>query len=432
MHADDELAAAGRLRELLQQSLVQFNAESAARYHLLETVRQYAIERLDEAGERHLARERHRDWYLRFAEEREKILREGGDQDQRLQEMELEHDNLRAALDWSVDESDADSALRLGAALWRFWENRGFLGEGRQELMRLLHFAESPTNVAALGQVCSGAGLLAYRQGDLQEAQEFFARALEIEQRRGDDKRIASCLNDLGISSQSRGLLNEALKYSEQYIELARKNDLQRDISVGLFNKGHVLMELGQLDAARTSLEESRVGFEAERNLSDSAYPITALGWVAIFEKDPAQAESLFRTSFERREQLKHKRGMADSTHGLGRAALLRDDLQEAYGRLQESLVMAREVGADKAIAQILESLAVFAVRRKEMPRALTLSFAAEALRARNHTPRPPIFSAEQDRCITEAKSALTATEADRAIHLGRTMDTAQALAAAE
>jgi predicted ATPase len=429
---DDELAAAGGLRDLLQQSLVQFNAESAApRYHLLETVRQYARERLEEAGERQLARQRHRDWYLRFAEAREKILREGGDQNQTLQEMELEHDNLRAALDWSIDEPDPDSALRLGAALWRFWENRGFLSEGRQELTRVLHFAESPTNMAALGQVCSGAGLLAYRQGDLQEAQEFFARALEIEQRRGDVKGIANCLSDLGISSQSRGLLNEALEYDEQYIELARKNNLQRDISVGLFNKGHVLMELGQLEAARTSLEESRVGFEAERNLSDSAYPITALGWVAIFEKDPAEAETLFRTSFERREQLKHKRGMADSAHGLGRAALLRDDLEEAHSRLQESLVMAREVGADKAMAQILESLAVFAVRRKEMPRALTLSFAAAAMRARHHTPRPPIFAAEQDRCIAEAKSALTTAEADRAIDLGQTMDTAQALAAA-
>lgn len=430
--ADDEVAAAGRLRELVQQSLVQFNAESAAaRYHLLETVRQYAMERLDTAGESRLARQRHRDWYLRFAEERERILREGGAQNQMLQEMELEHDNLRAALDWSIEESDGDSALRLGAALWRFWENRGFLGEGRQELRRLLHFAESPANAAALGQVCSGAGLLAYRQGDLQQAQEFFARALEIEKRRGDDKRIASCLNDLGISSQSRGLLNDALKYFEQYIELARKNNLPRDISVGLFNQGHVLMELGQLEAARTALEKSRSGFEAEQNLSDSAYPITVLGWVAIFEKDPAEAENLFRTSFERREQLKHKRGMADSAHGLGRAALLRDDLEEAHSRLQESLVMAREVGADKAIAQILESLAVFAVRRKEMTRALTLSFAAEALRARNHTPRPPIFCAEQERCIAEAKSALTATEADRAINLGRAMDIAGALAAA-
>jgi hypothetical protein len=122
---------------------------------------------------------------------------------------------------------------------------------------------------------------------------------------------------------------------------------------------------------------------------------------------------------------------MADSAHGLGRAALLRDDLEEAERRLQESLVMAREVGAERAIAEILESLALFAVRRKEMARALTLSFAAEALRARNQTPRPPIFCVEQDRCIAEAKSALTATEADRAIYLGRTMDTARALSAA-
>ena len=429
---EEELATAGRLREIVQQSLVQFQSEPPpARYRLLETVRQYAKERLDETGESQATRQRHRDWFLRFAEEREKILREGGDQNLALREMDSEHDNLRAALDWSIGEPNPDAALRLGAALWRFWENRGFHAEGRHELTRLHNFPETVANAAALGQVCSGAGLLAFRQGDIAHAKEFFTRALEIEQRRGDEKRIGSCLNDLGLVSQALGQLDDALKFYEESLDLARKNQLGRDIGVGLFNSGNVRLELGQFASARESLVESRARFEAENHLSDSAYPITALGWIAIFENDAATAEAMFRAGFERREQLKHKRGMADSAHGLGRAALLRGDLEETRQHLEESLVMAREVGADRAIAQILESLAVLAVRQSQMVRALKLSFAAEALRARIHIPRPPIFQTEQDQCIAQARAALPPAEADRAMHEGRALDTTHALAAA-
>ena len=215
------------LSDLVRRSLVLYDSQTG-RYRLHDLVRLFAALRLKSD----VARRRHRDWYLKFAEERSFVLREGGDQPRALGEMELEHDNLRGALDWCTAKSDWGPALGLCANLWRFWEIYR-LSEGRKDLRRLIETveklgprfdtSETPETVAALGRVYSGAGPLAYRQGDGREAMVFSKRAFEIEEKRGDPKRVANCLNDLGLAAQATGNLQGALQYYRDYLAVARK-----------------------------------------------------------------------------------------------------------------------------------------------------------------------------------------------------------------
>jgi predicted ATPase len=410
--------------------LVVEEANGQKRFRMLNAIREYAQGKMADAEEERAVAEQHAKWYLKFAEERASVLREGGDQDRVLEEIELEHDNLLNALDWCTAKSDWEPALRLGAALWRFWENRP-LSEGRKHLKQLIDTveklgpgfvtSETPETVAALGRVYSAAGVLAYRRGDAEDAMVLFKRAFEIEEKRGDRKRIANCLNDLGLAAQATGNLQGALKYYRDYLVMARNIGAKREIAIGLYNVGNTEMRLGHSEDARPSLAESRKLFKELFN-SDIAYPMTALGWLAVFDNDGATAEDLFAESFKEREQFMHKRGMVDCWNGLGRAAILRDDFEEARRRLTAGLNTARELGADKAIAQIIESFAILAVCENEMVKALTLSSAARALREKIQSPRTPAFARDQEQWMEKAKGALAADKSAGALDAGVAM----------
>jgi non-specific serine/threonine protein kinase len=139
------------LSQLVEKSLVvaETQQQEQARYRLLETIRQYAREKLFESGETDALRRRHRDWFLALAERAEVEWR-GPKQKEWFDRLESEHDNLRAALEWSKrDPEGAEAGLRLGAALWRFWEVRNYVREGRQQLAELLALPEATQPTAA-------------------------------------------------------------------------------------------------------------------------------------------------------------------------------------------------------------------------------------------------------------------------------------------
>ena len=120
------------LSRLVDKSLLVAEAEGQGRYRLLETIRQYARDRLLESGEATEALRRHRDWYLALAEQAAPEFFRGIESREWLERLEVEHDNLRAALEWSDGEpAGGEAGLRLTGSLWRFWVVRGHLAEGR-------------------------------------------------------------------------------------------------------------------------------------------------------------------------------------------------------------------------------------------------------------------------------------------------------------
>src|SRR5262245_40657919 len=197
-----------RLTALVEKSLVGYEEQAGeARYRLLETVQQYARDRLLEGGEAAAVRGRHRDWFLALAEEAWPDLWTHVSSQDRL---EREHDNLRAALAWSAGQGEGEAGLRLGGALWPFWWMRGYLGEGREHLAGLLALPRAEAHAAARAKALQGAGILARYQGEYGAARVLLAESLAICRELGGKLGIASSLSSLGSMANDQGEYEDA------------------------------------------------------------------------------------------------------------------------------------------------------------------------------------------------------------------------------
>jgi predicted ATPase/DNA-binding SARP family transcriptional activator/DNA-binding CsgD family transcriptional regulator len=184
------------LSGLVEKSLVvtEESWHSGARYRLLEPIRQYARGKLEESEDREQTRCRHAEWYLALAEEADKES-SGPSHARWLERLETEHDNLRAALEWSLDGGDAELGLQLAGALWLFWFNRGYASEGRGWLEKGVALGRSP---AAKAKALNGAGWIVMFQGDYVSARRLLEESLAVYRELEDKEGIVSSLNYLG------------------------------------------------------------------------------------------------------------------------------------------------------------------------------------------------------------------------------------------
>ena len=188
-------------KSLLQQA-EQANGES--RFAMLETIREYAVEKLEASGEKAQTKRAHAAYCLVLAEE--DASEQGGVKGaERLESFALEHDNIRAALEWLTETGDAEWGLRLGAALFRFWETREYLAEGRDSLGKLLKLAGAAAPTKARERALFAAGVLAIAQGDYAAADSLMRESLDIARQLGDKQGVAVSLNALAVIARDRG-----------------------------------------------------------------------------------------------------------------------------------------------------------------------------------------------------------------------------------
>src|SRR4051794_38523269 len=198
---------------LVEKSLV---ARQADRYRLLDTVRGYAREHSLEAGESEGAFERHRDWYLDFVRRSAPAFFRGPETAAVLDRLEAEHDNVRAALAWSLnDPRGGDAALELAAGMWRFWEIRGYLTEARQWIERVLAVSSDEVS-ATRGDVLTAAGIMAANQGDHAAAMRYHEQSLAIHEQLGDLKSVQFALNNLANAALHQGNIDRARELYER------------------------------------------------------------------------------------------------------------------------------------------------------------------------------------------------------------------------
>jgi predicted ATPase/class 3 adenylate cyclase len=294
------------LTSLSDKSLVTAeDHEGRTRYGMLETVRQYARERLLESGEGGTVRARHRDCFLSLAEEIQPKL-SGPEQAHWYSVLEEEHGNLRAALTFSMDEAEesldpeeAEKGLRLGAALQLFWLIRGHLQEGRQLLPALLSLPGSYGRTKARAEALNGAGLLAMNQLDYAAAWELYEESLAIRRELGDKQGVAGSLNNLGIVARGRGDYALARSLYEEALSINRELSNRVWEAYNLANLGIVAQALGDYPAA-TALQEESLGIK--RELGDRraiALSLYSLGHLAYEQKDYSAARALLRDSLE-------------------------------------------------------------------------------------------------------------------------------------
>jgi predicted ATPase/uncharacterized protein HemY len=369
------------LTQLVDKSLVlKEEAGGAARYRLLETIRQYGQEKLMEANEAVTLRGRHLNFFVRYAEEAQPEL-EGTGRGIWLMRLEAEKSNLRAALEWSrAEEGRAEARLRLAGALWRFWEMHGYFSEGRQWLEGAL--AESSGMSAALrAPALYGAGVLALHQGDFERSTALLKESLSLCRERADKSGIARALNGLGVLAWHQGDYPVARSFYEQSLAIRRELGDRLTLATTLSNLGVVANSQGDHASARALFEEN---LAIQRQVGDQqglATTLNNLASTAVFQGDFASARPLFEESLAINRALGDKRRIALTLSNLGDVANAQGDFPTARALSEESLAMARDLGDKQQIALILNNLGSVAANQGDYRSARALFAESLAIR---------------------------------------------------
>lgn len=371
------------LTHLVDKSLVVVDPpRGEARYRLLETVRQYARNRLVESGEMVEVRARHRDWYLALAE---RNIGAGHEPvwhpPEVLERLERDHENLRAALDWSAtDEAGGEPGLRLAGALAPFWHNRGYYAEGRRWLEGALartHEAPPAAQARALG----GASLLAWRQADYEPAWQLAQRLAELGRKLADKATTAHGLTLLGLITGRRDAdFPRATAFFEEALALARELGDRKQIGYILANLGAMTRHQGDYDRAAGFAEESLIEVRAVSNPGGVGYVLRLLGHIRLAQGDLERAATLYAES-------------------------VRSDGVPSF-----------------VVIECLEGFAGVAAGRGQHQRAARLFGAADAVREAIGFPRFSTDRDHYDRAVTVVRAALGDAAFGSAVAQGRTM----------
>jgi predicted ATPase/class 3 adenylate cyclase len=370
------------LTNLVDKSLVVAEGLNGdIRYLLLETVRQYGLEKLEEAGEVAGIREQHLEWYLGLAERVEPELL-GPDQLGGLDELEREHDNLRAALEWAASGArDAEARVRLAGALQRFWSMRGHLTEGRAWLESAIEESvESGDASPAPVKAIYGAGVLAFYQGDYVRAVALLEHSLALSREGGDKVSTARALNRLALVHRNRGDYSRAITLLEESQVLCRATGQKWVLAQALHTLALAVRGLGDYDRATALLEESLPLWRETGDKSGLARSLASLGVVARLQRDFARARALHEQSLALNRELGHKYEIADALLNLGSVAKNEGDYARARDLYDECLILSREIGYRLVVAAALVNLAIVSHYQGDDERAGQLAEEAKTL----------------------------------------------------
>lgn len=377
------------LSALIDKSLVLMEQRSGvARYRLLETIRQYGQDKLQEFAEAAVVRRNHRDWYARLAEQAETELLEAR-QKSVFDRLEAEHDNLRAALGWSLEQQEAETAARMGVTISRFWLLRGYMSEGRRWLERALSGFSEKNAVRA--KVLNVAAMLASLQDDNKTARTLVEESLELSRELAEQQQTGYALYILGRLTRIEGNYAGAVTFLEESLALFRELGLKDDIALVLSDFGLTVLYLGD-DQRATALCEQSLALSRELgDLRGIASWLANLAIVTLARGDARRATDLCDESLAIRKALGYKGGCAHTLAILGRIALTQGLYERATACYQESLTLRQETGEKEGIAAALEGLAALTGMQGHPVSAARLYGSAESLRTLLGAPLTPI-----------------------------------------
>ena len=465
------------LTGLVEKSLVvveeAFSTEEApsdeeGRYRLLETVRQYARDKLLESGEAEGLRDRHLEWYLGLVEKAEPELR-GPDQIEWLNRLETEHDNLRAALEWSLGNRKEEEGLRIAGGLWWFWYVRGYWSEGIDWLEKTATGAKD-ASATVRARALNGAGFLeGLSQFNVGRALELGEESLSLARETGDKEIIAVSLRILGFGTiaqrdydRGRALLEESLSLSrevgdkwsvafmllvfgtgglaqgdygrrvelgEESLTLFREMGDKWGIAGSLLYLGNTALIEGNHERAVELIEES---LSLSRQLGSKGsinWSLLYLGRVALFQGDYDRAVELLEENLTLSRELGDKMRLASSTRLLGRVAAAQGDKDRALKLYKEGIVLSQNIGDKGGIVGGLEALGVLMVGvQGGSERSARMLGAAEALRQAIGEPLAPLYRDEFDRGVAAVGAELGEEAFEAAWAKGRAMSMEEAI----
>ena len=410
------------LGSLVDNSLVRVDGE---RFGMLETIREYAGELLDSSAEAEDIRRAHASYYLRLAQAATTGLAVS-DQAMWRATLESDHDNLRAALRFSLDGGDASTALQLCAVLWRFWLERGYLSEGRLWLDDAL--TASAEASLARARALSGSGVLAHYQGDYDRAEQLSHETLELSRSLDDAKGVAEAYTGIALVRRTRGDIPEAERLFQEALSVYESLGDEAAAARTLDRLAMSLVVAGDHDRARPLFERSLALF---RRLGDSHGIALGLYGLAVTRPAGAHVAALAQVD----ESLDILRAVDDRrTFGkvLWCSAGINADLgdaETAAAQYEESLTLFVEFGDRWFCGLVLESAAFVAAEVGDAERAVSLLGAADAIWSALDVPLMGYLRERHHRTLGEASSRLgdgrfaAAWEEGRRIPLSATID---------
>ncbi len=464
-----------RDKSLVQQQSAQRDEEP--RLMMLETIREYGLEALSTSGELECARRAHAQYYLWLSEEVEPKL---GDPQQAmwLERLEREHDNLRAAMRWSLEGGEArqdmeerrEMALRLGTVLRSFWVIHGHWSEGRAFLEQALAASEGTVS-SVRAKALEAAVSLAIFQNDQERGEALCRESLVLCRERGDTGGAASALCLLGTCAWQRGDFTAARSLMEESLALYKVVSDKKGIAYllscvaqlatqqGEYTEAHALLEesialhrelgnamnianalralaltlfVSQGDPAmvRSLLEESLVLSRELGDKADIARCLSHSALVSLQQGDAVTARRLSEKSIALHRETGDRWGIAWVLSIVARVEACQGDLTTALALYEESLAAARKIGSKLTIAVCLEGMASVLETQGEPTRATWLWGAAEVLRENIGAPIWPVERAPYERSVAAARNLLGARAFAAAWAEGRMMPLEQALAA--
>ena len=399
------------------------------RFIMLELLREFGREQLATSGEAEVIRLRHANFYLRLAEQAEVKL-ESAEQVEWINRMEEEHDNLRAALEWSKSaEGAGEICLRLAGTLGLFWEARGYFSEGRERLSAILSTDIAQGKTAARAKLLARAAELAYRQSDYPATLALAGESLAICREVGDKQGAAAALIKLGNAATEGGDYATASGYLAEALTIWRELKDKHGTARALISLGWAALRPGDYSLANERLEEALV---ISRELEDTrsiGFELSGLGEVALREGDYARATQLLEESLQLRRQLGNKWGMGVSLGTLGWIAMHEGEWKRATIRLGESLEVRGEIGDKGGSAWCLERLAEIAVAQTQAEKAVRIFGAAAALRESIGSVIDPVDRADYENRLDSLSTELGEPRFVAAWNEGRALSREQAVA---
>jgi predicted ATPase/transcriptional regulator with XRE-family HTH domain len=364
------------LLESRSESSMREEADEQPRFTMLETIREYALERLESSGEVEDAQRKHARYYVELAEAGKPEASSHWHGASKFTRLEREHDNLRAALGWALQNLEAEMGARLALAVWWFWIESGYLSDGRRWIEALLALAraggppeESPPALPARTKayLLQVAGIMAMAQGDHNHAVALHEESMSVYEDMGHNKGVSASLRELGFVAYEQGDYERAVRLHEQSLALVRELGNTFGVVWSIRALADAVRGQGDLGRARTLLEEGLALARGTENAWGTARALASLGSVACESGEYAQASRLH----------------------------------------EESLKLGQRMSLNHTILVCLEGLSRVAVAQGKMERAARLCGVAAALREDKGWPPPPAKRAEHDCTVTAARAVL-------------------------
>ncbi len=359
-HEPDHIVLNG-LARLVDASLLQSPSDASVtweesgmpRYTMLETVREFAVDRLIASGEHEVVQRQHADYYLKLAETLAPDLY-SSQEAAALSELEDEHPNLRAALQWSLDRDEVDMAARFGVALWQFWGVHTHLTEGRvwlEAVLSRIDEAITPkvTPPALRAKLLYVTGNLTRVQAAYPRASELFTAALAIRRRLADTHGIASCLHNLGIIAYEQGDYARAVQLNTEALGMMRPLDDVYCVALILISLGNALQAQGRPDDAKLVYKESLELWRRVGRDWGIAQVLTALGALAQAQGDAHWSLACYREALIMQAQIGNKLGVATCFAGLAQRANTKGQPEQAVQLLGAAMALREQIGAPRS-----------------------------------------------------------------------------------